>query len=169
MRSPALDRALLLVGDRWSLLIVAALLDSDLRYTELAERLSASGEGPTIAPNVLASRLRHLESARLISAEPYQDRPQRFRYALTLDGRELSGVLGSLEAWADREVATHSLSDDLLPAVGDTSTDNARNRSHHHCGTPLEWKPWCSTCGITEDSDPASQGRQNQPLSQVWV
>lgn len=128
MRSPALDRALLLVGDRWSLLIVAALMDGDLRYNDLAEQLSPIAGSPdepdveqrrgsAIAPNVLASRLRHLESARLIAAEPYQDRPRRFRYSLTRDGRELSAVLVALEAWGDREVATHGLSDDLPTGI----------------------------------------------------
>ena len=55
MPSPALAEALAAVGDRWTLLLIAALLEGPLRFGELQERL------PGIAPNVLSQRLRHLQ------------------------------------------------------------------------------------------------------------
>jgi DNA-binding HxlR family transcriptional regulator len=110
----ALDR----VGDRWSLRIVHALLVGPRRFGELQHRLG-------IAPNVLTQRLRSLAEGGLVIAEPYQRRPPRYRYVLTLQGRELAGVLRLLAAWA---------------ADGD---DPPR---HDACGTPLEARWWCPTC-----------------------
>jgi hypothetical protein len=59
-----LDRALDVVGDRWSLLIVRELMIKPCRYTDLREALSG------IATNLLAYRLRDLEIAGVIGAGP---------------------------------------------------------------------------------------------------
>jgi DNA-binding HxlR family transcriptional regulator len=56
----ALDR----VGDRWSLLLVDALLDGPRRFGELRESL------PAIAPNILTDRLRRLERERILVSKP---------------------------------------------------------------------------------------------------
>ena len=159
MRSHGLDRALSTIGDRWSLLVVAALMRNDLRYSELAEELGAAGDGQAIAPNVLAARLRMLEAAMLINAEPYQEKPRRFRYSLTADGRKLAAVLGSLEAWGAREVYPLS------------------HQVHAVCGTTLEWRTWCPTCevagassGPTARSEPGSFAVDSATAAhQVWV
>jgi DNA-binding HxlR family transcriptional regulator len=129
-----LDRALTLVGDRWSLLIVAALMERELRYSQLVEALSG-GSRPTIAPNVLAARLRALETANLISAAPYQERPRRFEYSLTSDGRALAAVLGSLDSWGSRE--------------GYPTGEHV----HVTCGTRLEWRSWCPNCQAPGDGE----------------
>jgi DNA-binding HxlR family transcriptional regulator len=72
------------VGDRWTLLLVEALLDGPRRFGDLQEQL------PRIAPNVLIQRLRRLESEGLVLAQPYSERPQRFVYELTASGHELA-------------------------------------------------------------------------------
>ena len=64
-----LEAALERVGDRWSLLIVEALLDGPRRFSELGEAL------PGIAPNILTDRLRRLEREGIVVATPYQQRP----------------------------------------------------------------------------------------------
>src|SRR5688500_9621292 len=84
--SPLSD-ALSRVGDRWTLLVVAALLDGPLRFNELQDGL----EG--IAPNVLSARLKALTEQALVVAAPYTERPPRFVYELTESGRELAGAL----------------------------------------------------------------------------
>jgi len=117
---PALDEALRRVGDRWSLAVVAALLAGPRRYGELAEEL------PGIAANTLAARLRQLEGDGLVLARPYSERPKRFAYALTEEGAALAGVLEALEAWA---------------GGGD-------GPAHDLCGTPLERRLYCPTCGV---------------------
>ncbi len=89
----ALDR----VGDRWSLLLVEALLDGVRRFGELGDLV------PGIAPNILTDRLRRLVQAGVVVAEPYTTRPPRVQYRLTVDGQELAGVLRLLASWG----ATH--------------------------------------------------------------
>jgi DNA-binding HxlR family transcriptional regulator len=60
----ALESALATVGDRWTLLVIAALLDGPKRFGELQTDL------PGIAPNVLSQRLRALERDALVVARP---------------------------------------------------------------------------------------------------
>ena len=83
VRPSPLEAALDRVGDRWSLLIVEALLEAPRRFNELGEAL------PGIAPNILTDRLRRLERERILTATPYQERPPRMSYSLTADGQEL--------------------------------------------------------------------------------
>ena len=64
-----LARALDRVGDRWTLLVVDALLDGPRRFNELVEDLGG------IASNILTQRLRHLEREALLIATPYSQRP----------------------------------------------------------------------------------------------
>ena len=127
----ALDAAARRVGDRWSLRIVAALLDGERTFGELA----AAVDG--IAPTVLTARLRALQRMALVTAMPYATRPVRMRYALTDPGRRLAGSLGALEQWgAARE--------------GDASAT-----THVECGTAVETRPWCPTCDRPVDGETA--------------
>ena len=79
-----LAAALERVGDRWSLLLIEALLDGPRRFGELSESVSG------IAPNILSERLKRLEGERILRATPYSERPPRFTYALTDEGLERS-------------------------------------------------------------------------------
>ena len=81
-----LAAALERVGDRWSLLLIEALLEGPRRFGELAESVQG------IAPNILSERLKRLEGERIRRATPYSERPPRFPYALTDEGLELTGV-----------------------------------------------------------------------------
>src|SRR4029453_481345 len=72
-----LAEAVARVGDRWSLLIVQALLSGTRGFTELLDELSG------IAPNVLSQRLKHLEREALVVSRPYSRRPPRFAYELS--------------------------------------------------------------------------------------
>jgi DNA-binding HxlR family transcriptional regulator len=128
-----LDRALARVGDRWTLLLVEALLDGPRRYGELSDAV------PGIAPNILAARLKRLEQDGLVTASPYSERPVRHQYTLTADGRELAAALVVLAAWAARVEG--------LPAP----------RYHATCGTALESRPWCPTCGRTVDAQESDE------------
>src|ERR671911_845455 len=91
-----LAAALEAVGDRWTLLLVEALLDGPRRFGDLQEAL----EG--IAPNVLTQRLRRLEGEGLVVAQPYSQRPPRFVYELSAAGNELAGALRLLAHWGAR-------------------------------------------------------------------
>jgi len=117
-----LDDALARVGDRWTLLLVDALLDGPRRFNELAEAV------PGIAPNILTHRLRHLEREALALAQPYSERPRRFVYELTERGRELAGALRLLSEWGARQ------------------SEDAEPLRHAACGTPLQARWYCDTC-----------------------
>jgi DNA-binding HxlR family transcriptional regulator len=126
----ALDR----VGDRWSLLVVETLLDGPRRFGELADAL------PGIAPNILTDRLRRLERGGIVRSTPYQDRPTRFAYDLTADGRDLASALRLLADWGARR------SPEIEPL------------RHATCGTPLEARWFCPTCGLpVDDADAPSE------------
>jgi DNA-binding HxlR family transcriptional regulator len=126
----ALDRAARLVGDRWSLLVLGALLDGDRRYGELLDQIAG------ISTNVLAQRLAGLEAAQLVIAEPYTRRPPRMRYSLTADGRGLTTALAALSAWGGGR--------------GGADDEEVRLR-HVSCGTPLEARWRCPTCETDVD------------------
>jgi DNA-binding HxlR family transcriptional regulator len=126
--SPLAD-ALERVGDRWTLLVVAALLDGPRRFNELHEEL----EG--IAPNVLSARLKSLTEQALVVSTPYSDRPPRFVYELSEPGRELAGALRLLADWGAR-------------------AGGGEPYRHESCGTPLEARWWCPSCVRVVD-DPA--------------
>jgi DNA-binding HxlR family transcriptional regulator len=127
----ALDR----VGDRWSLLVVEALLDGPRRFGELGEIL------PGIAANILTDRLRRLERAGILRSSPYQERPMRLAYELTADGRALASALRLLADWGARR------SDDVEPL------------RHATCGTPLEARYFCPTCASLVDPADAAEVR----------
>jgi DNA-binding HxlR family transcriptional regulator len=127
----ALDLAVARVGDRWTLLIVAALLDAPRKFSELEEAI------PGLAPNVLTSRLRRLEEVGLVAATPYSDRPRRLEYGLTSSGRALEGALRLLSSWG-----AHS------------SGGEAEGPRHRSCGTQLETRWYCPTCErLTDGTD----------------
>ena len=97
-----LDAAMTLVGDRWTLLVVDALLDGPRRFSELQEAI------PGLAPNVLTARLRRLEHDGLITGTPYSDRPPRLEYRVSEAGRELAGAVRLLARWGRATPAARS-------------------------------------------------------------
>jgi DNA-binding HxlR family transcriptional regulator len=129
--SSALGIALDRVGDRWSLLIVEALLPGSRRFNELGETVAG------IAPNILSERLRRLERAGILVATPYTKRPVRMEYALSADGRELAGALHLLADWGVRRGGP------------------GEPLRHEACGTPLEARWHCPTCGSLVNEDEA--------------
>ena len=131
-----LAAALERVGDRWSLLLVEALLPGPRRFNELTEAVTG------IAPNILADRLRRLESERIVSATPYSERPPRFAYALTDEGAELAGALRLLADWGSR-----------------VSRESEPLR-HAACGTPVEARWYCPTCDRPVEGREAEQVRR---------
>jgi DNA-binding HxlR family transcriptional regulator len=130
--SPLAD-AVARIGDRWTLLLVEALLDGPRRFGELAEDV------PGIAPNILTRRIRHLEAEGLVLARPYSERPRRFVYELTASGRELGGAIRLLAHWAAPDA------------------DDPASPHHAACGTPLGARWYCPTCDRAVDDSEASE------------
>ena len=127
-----LAAAVELIGDRWTLLLVDALLDGPRRFNDLLDAM------PGIAPNILSSRLKHLEREAVVLATPYTRRPPRFAYELTAAGRDLAGALRLLGQWGARHVGDH-----------------AEGPRHAACGTALETRWWCPTCARVVEDDEA--------------
>jgi DNA-binding HxlR family transcriptional regulator len=121
-KAAPLAEALASVGDRWTLHVVAALLDGPRRFNDLLELV------PGIAPNILTQRLRKLEQQTLVVAQPYSERPPRSVYELTDAGRDLAGALRLLTDWGARH------------------GEGAEPASHAACGTPMEVRWYCPTC-----------------------
>lgn len=90
-----------MLGDRWSLLIVRDLM---VRGFRTFKEFQGSGEG--IATNILADRLRKLESAGIICAETEPKDRRRVNYRLTEKGFDLAPVLLDLLIWAARHEET---------------------------------------------------------------
>jgi DNA-binding HxlR family transcriptional regulator len=133
-----LAAALERIGDRWSPRIVEALLPGPLRYGEI--RASVAG----IAPNILAERLRRLGADGLLTATAYEERPPRFEYRLTAEGRALAGALRLLADWGARHAGA--------------SPDGSLR--HDACGTALEAHWFCPTCGEMVDASAAEEARR---------
>jgi DNA-binding HxlR family transcriptional regulator len=91
-------RALELVGERWTLLVVRDAFLGRRRFEEFQESLG-------IARNVLADRLQKLVEHGIFERVRYQERPERFEYRLTRKGRDLRLVLTALMQWGDRYVS----------------------------------------------------------------
>src|SRR5205823_13965104 len=120
--SSPLAEALARVGDRWTLLVVEALLGGPQRFNDLL------GQIPGIASNILSERLKRLERDGLLVAPPYSHRPPRAAYQLTAEGTELAGALRLLAHWGTRH------------------TDPADTPRHPTCGTPIDARWYCPTC-----------------------
>jgi DNA-binding HxlR family transcriptional regulator len=87
-----LARALDVVGDRWTLVIVQELMKRSSRYNDLARRL------PGVSTTVLAERLRKLEAAGVVERRP-RGIGEGVEYALTERGAALSNALEALRQW----------------------------------------------------------------------
>src|SRR5580698_6614045 len=121
----AIANSLDILGDKWSLLVVRDLLHGKRTYGELAE----SPEG--IPTNILADRLRRLESAGIVTSTPYQERPVRHAYTLTPKGSALGEVLLAFVRWGKQHIpGTVALSRGLVGGeIAASATHSGRGRA----------------------------------------
>ena len=90
----SIARALEVVGERWTLLIIRDVLLGLHRFDEFQESLG-------IARNVLTDRLNRLVDEGVLERVLYSERPERYEYRLTRKGRELNVALTALRQWGD--------------------------------------------------------------------
>lgn len=91
-------RALEIVGERWTLLIVRDAILGLRRFDQFQESLG-------IARNVLAHRLNRLVDEGILDRVLYCPKPERYEYLLTPMGRDLIVPIAGLQQWADKYIA----------------------------------------------------------------
>jgi DNA-binding HxlR family transcriptional regulator len=106
----ALDWALNVLGDRWTLLILHEIGTGARRFNHIQRNTGMSRDR-------LSLRLRRLEAQGLICRRQYCDHPPRFEYGLAEAGRSLGPVIGALQGWGAR----YSPPGGGLPCQGDDS------------------------------------------------
>ncbi len=122
----SIAKALEVVGERWSLLIVRDVMNGRRRFDELQKGLG-------IARNVLSARLQRLSRRTSSSGGPTRQSPARYEYFLTEKGLDLWPSLVALLGWGDR----HSPSPDGPPML----------IVHKECGGQVSDRGICESCG----------------------
>jgi DNA-binding HxlR family transcriptional regulator len=119
-------RALELVGERWSLLIIRdALFAGHTRFGDFQRSLG-------VAPNILTARLEGFVAAGLMERRRYSEHPEHYEYLLTGKGRDLAPVIVALSAWGDRYAAPNG-----PPIIYE----------HTACGSEIHQRICCAACG----------------------
>ncbi|HVD40088.1 MAG TPA: helix-turn-helix domain-containing protein [Solirubrobacterales bacterium] len=127
---PGLDcsvaKALEVIGERWSLLIVRAVMHGNRRFGEMQESLG-------IARNVLSARLQRLVDEDILERRAYQESPPRYEYFLTQKGLDLWPALIALLNWGDR--------------YSPSPEGPRRLIVHKQCGGAVSERGICESCG----------------------
>jgi DNA-binding HxlR family transcriptional regulator len=87
-------RALEVVGERWTLLIIRDAFLGLRRFDQFQQNLG-------IARNILTDRLNRLVEEGILERVRYSERPERYEYQLTQKGRDLQIALAGLRQWGD--------------------------------------------------------------------
>jgi DNA-binding HxlR family transcriptional regulator len=89
-----IEAALNVIGGKWKLLIVIALMDGPQRFSEISRKL------PAISERMLVKQLREMEHDGIITRTVYAVVPAKVEYSLTQSGEKLIPVLNVLGAWS---------------------------------------------------------------------
>jgi DNA-binding HxlR family transcriptional regulator len=89
----AVERALSVVGAKWTLVVLHYLMDGPRRFSDLQRHI------PTASPKMLTVRLRDLEQLGLLTRTVHAEVPPRVEYQLTTQGRSLRPIIASIEKW----------------------------------------------------------------------
>ena len=89
------ETTLMLIGDKWKVLILRDLLPGTKRFGELKKSIGS------VSQKVLTSQLRDMEAKGLVHRQVYAEVPPRVEYSLTELGQSLKPVLDALWAWGE--------------------------------------------------------------------
>ena len=95
MKLPAcpVETTLMLIGDKWKVLILRDLMNGTKRFGELKKSIG------TVSQKVLTAQLRDMEEKGLLTRKVYAEVPPRVEYTLTETGYSLKPVLDAMWAW----------------------------------------------------------------------
>lgn len=122
----SIARAMELVGDAWTFLIMRDAVQGLTRFDEFQKSLG-------VARNTLSDRLNKLVDSGVLVKRLYQDNPPRNEYILTEMGRDFFPVLAAIRTWGDTW---------LDEGLGAPVTLH-----HHSCGHDLGARTVCDSCG----------------------
>ncbi|MGH3144932.1 MAG: winged helix-turn-helix transcriptional regulator [Rubrobacter sp.] len=91
---PVYQRAVELIGRRWTGVILFALLDGATRFSDIRDAIS------DISDRMLSERLKEMEADGIVEREVIPEKPVRIEYRLTAKGYALRDVVASISAWA---------------------------------------------------------------------
>lgn len=97
MELPAcpVETTLMLIGDKWKVLILRDLMDGTKRFGELKKSIGH------VTQKVLTAQLRDMEACGLVNRRVYAEVPPRVEYSLTELGRSLRPILDAMWAWGE--------------------------------------------------------------------
>ena len=90
------ELTLLLIGDKWKVLILRDLMNGTMRFGELKKSIG------TITQKVLTSNLRDMEENGLLTRKVYAEVPPRVEYTLTETGYSLKPILDTMVQWGTK-------------------------------------------------------------------
>jgi DNA-binding HxlR family transcriptional regulator len=122
----SIARALEVLGDRWTLLIIRDAFMGVRRFEDFQRSLD-------VARNVLTDRLGRLVDEGVLERARYQERPERFEYRLTAKGVDLWPTTMALLQWGDRHYASEG--------------GRPRIVRHRDCGGEVTRHLTCERCG----------------------
>jgi len=128
-------RAVSLVGDEWTFMILREMFLGHRRFDEFLRHTGASAA-------LLSQRLKKLEAEGVIRKEAYSERPVRYEYRLTAMGRELWPAVIALKQWGDKWLGDGPAPVEIV---------------HKTCGHVTEPQMTCSHCGepmAAHDAEP---------------
>ena len=140
--SCSIGRAMEILGERWTLLILRECFYGVRRFSVMQRNLG-------IARNILSTRLQTLVRSGILERRRYQEEPERFEYRLTQAGRDLYPAVIAIMKWGDEYLA-----DEAGPPVV----------LRHTCGDVIDPVLVCNCCGrplhphdVTPEPGPGAQ------------
>lgn len=89
------ETTLMLIGDKWKVLILRDLMPGTKRFGELKKSIGS------VSQKVLTAQLRQMEASGLLTRTVYPEVPPRVEYTLTQLGRSLKPILDAMQSWGE--------------------------------------------------------------------
>lgn len=96
------ETTLMLIGDKWKVLILRDLMPGTKRFGELKKSIGS------VSQKVLTAQLRDMEEKGLVNRKVYAEVPPRVDYTLTELGRSLKPILDAMQNWGDEYKAKNN-------------------------------------------------------------